>query len=340
MRLARSTIAGLCLLGAGVFYPLWTHATGTPAGTSVTNQAFVEYRLWGSDLLLTSNIVSYLIDERLDLALTWQDASNIVVTPGERTAMLTFRLTNTGNYRETFNLMINNGIVVGDHFNPTTPTDIYLDTNGNGQFDAGTDQRYQQTSNQPALDADTSIYLFVFNAIPADPGGPQEGDLGICRLRANCVTGSGNPGDAFLHKGFDGTLTAVLGASGGTAAANGIYQATRTELDIRKSATIRDPSGGTQPVTGSVITYTLDVGVTGPGTARNVVIDDAIPEFTTYVPNSLTMNGLPLTDQSDSDAGEVVALPAGSANETLFVRLGDLTNTSPPHILTFKVTID
>jgi hypothetical protein len=43
--------------------------------------------------------------------------------------------------------------------------------------------------------------------------------------------------------------------------------------------------------------------VGGTGSADNGLISDPIPVNTTYVAGSLTLNGSPLTDNADADAG-------------------------------------
>ncbi len=73
------------------------------------------------------------------------------------------------------------------------------------------------------------------------------------------------------------------------------------------SATVQDPFGGTEPVPGARITYQIVVNATGTGSAANSVIDDAIPAFTTFVPGSLRLNAVALSDAADADAGEFIA---------------------------------
>ena len=98
----------------------------------------------------------------------------------------------------------------------------------------------------------------------------------------------------------------------------------------------RQPYGGTQPVSGAVVTYSLAVSAQGAGSADGVVITDAIPANTTYNPGSLALDGSPLTDSADSDAGDV----GDTAPGTLTIALGDLAAGAPGTTITFSVTIE
>ena len=65
------------------------------------------------------------------------------------------------------------------------------------------------------------------------------------------------------------------------------------------------PSGSVDP--GTTLTYTVAVcNAAGAGDAANVVITDDIPAGTTYVPGSMTVDGVPQTDAADGDEGSLV----------------------------------
>jgi uncharacterized repeat protein (TIGR01451 family) len=133
-------------------------------------------------------------------------------------------------------------------------------------------------------------------------------------------------------------LDAVIGAAGGVQEVQGSYRivAPAAQVAILKSAVVEDPYGGSQPVSGATVTYSLAVIATGSGTADGVVVSDAIPANTTYTPGSLTLNGTPVTDAADADAGDMGATAPGQ----ITVALGDLDTALPGQIIAFKVTID
>lgn len=338
-RKGAATVKRLLLLcSVAVVLPTAALAAGIPAGTPIVNQASVSYQVNSTPMTQTSNTVTLTVAELLNLTLTWQDATNIVVRPGDTGQMLTFLLTNTGNGSESFLLNLNNAVAVGDAFDPIAPSSVYLDSNGNGVYDGGVDTLYNAGSNLPTLAADGGVVLFVFNAIPADPGGPADGATAISRLTATAQTGSGAPGTAFANQGGSGNVAAVVGTSGGTASDDGLYQVSRMALALTKSATIDDGLGGSQPVPGATISYSIAVAVTGTGTAQNIVVSDTVPAQTTYTAGTLRLDGVTLTDAADADAGEVVETPPASGTFVVTLRLGTISGAAN-HTVTFDVTI-
>jgi len=313
-------------------------AAGTTAGTSINNTATVNYNVDGVDLEKDSSTVTFTVAELLDVTLVSRDASNVVVKPGDSGAMLTFELTNTGNYQEGFTLTVDNTDATDD-FDPETPTTIYFDANDNDTYDDGTDTLYDGT-NLPALAADESIHLFVFNDIPDTPA---DTELGISNLQADAQTGTGDEGTVFPGDGFDGSVAAVVGTSGASANADGTYQVSRVDVTIGKTGVVIEDGltgSGNEPVPGATIEYTITVDVVG-GTAAGLVITDPIPAATTYVAGSMQLNGSALTDDDDSDVG-TFAEPT-TDNFEIQVDLGDVVGGTAPgttNTITFEVTIN
>jgi uncharacterized repeat protein (TIGR01451 family) len=312
--------------------PLAAGAVGTPAGTDISSQATVVYSYGGNVQTQQSNVVTTTVGELLAVDLVWQDAAPVPVYPGAAAAVLTYRLTNTGNGTEAFALTAAVALP-GDDFDPL-PAGLYLDTDGDGLLTPATDSLYQPGSDEPLLTADGWIDLFVVNGIPDTVAAGQRGD---CTLTADCATGTGAPGLVFAGGG-DGGVDAIVGATGGTADRTGSYIVAAPPVDVQilKAAVVDDGAGGHEPIAGATITYTLTVGAGGDGTARGVVITDAVPDHTTYHPNSLTLNGAPLSDAVDTDAGDV----GGSSPATVTVALGDLPVGAPVQVIAFTVTID
>lgn len=304
-------------------------AVGTSAGIDITNTANVDYVIAGTSGT-ASDSVSFRVDEKLDVNIIWQDAANIEVTTPATNQVLTYLLSNTGNGNDSYTLTVQNTLG-GDQFNPGF-VDIYLDTNGNGIFNPGVDTLYNPGLNDPALAADNSLTIFVRNNIPA---GRIVGDLGNSQLIATSNTGSGVPGTALPGAGDSGS-NAVVGTSGGSGNDIGTYEVANATVNLVKSVVITDPFGGNQPVTGATLTYSIDVTVTGPGTATSVVITDPLPADTTYTNGSLTLNAAALTDAVDADAGDV----SGTTPNTVTVNLGDLTPASPVQTITFETIIN
>ena len=173
--------------------------------------------------------------------------------------------------------------------------------------------------------------VFLVNDIP---GVVANGDIGRSQLTATSVTGSGTPGTVFAGLG-DGGVDAVVGTTGGEASDTGEYLVSDVLISIVKAQAVADQFGGTEPIPGATLTYTITVEVQSAGTATASVVRDPIPTFTTFVPGSITLNGGALTDIADADAGE---LEAGTPQ--VVVRLGDLTQADGVQTIVFQVTID
>jgi uncharacterized repeat protein (TIGR01451 family) len=306
---------------------------GTTAGTVILNHATVNYAMGADNYMETSNSTSTIVSEVLDATLDWQDASPVSVSAGSFGQVLTFRLTNTGNGNEAFRLD-NQNLLGGDDFDPApSGPGIYLDVNGNDTYEPGTDDPYSPGVNDPDLAADASRTIFIVSDIPT---GQTVGATGDSRLEAVAVSGgSGTPGVLHANAG-DGGIHAVDGSSGGRAEALGTYVLSNVGVALVKSALVTDPAGGTQPVTGATITYTIQVTVSGSGSAQNLIIADPIPTNTTYIPSSLRLDAVDLTDTVDGDAGDVSATTPG----VVTVKLGSVPAGSPARAIEFKVTID
>lgn len=331
MKKILSTLAALML--AGGLSVTEAFAGGTPAGTDISNQATAQYTVGASTLTANSNVNTIKVAEILNLTLTWQDAApGVTVTVGQTDRVTTYRLTNTGNGTETFGLTKADAGLGGDDFDPTV-TQIYLDANGNGTYDAGTDTLYAAGTNDPTLARDGSLTIFLLSSIPG--AGPVDGNTGNVRLTATSMTGTGAPGMTFARAG-DGGGDAVVGSSGGSALDTGTYVVSGITVSVTKSAAVTDLFGGTEPIPGATIRYTLSVTATGAGTAVGVVITDPIPANTTSTAGTLTLNAAGLSDAADVDAGDVGGTTAG----TVTVSLGDMTNATPAQTITFDMTIN
>lgn len=301
-------------------------AAGTEAGTLIENTATATFSLpGGGSGSVNSNTVTTVVDKLLDVTVAWSDPSEVLVYPDGINQVLTFEVTNTGNYNEAFSLTTQIG--GGFEFDPAVTT-IVID-NGNGVYEPGLDLVYQPGVNDPLIEADQTIVIFVLSSIPGGAGDQQTGNV---ILIASSTTATGVPGTVAAAPGPNGSQV-VIGSSGGSAQDDGIYLVNSATVSLVKSASVSDPFGGTTQVPGSIITYSLLATVSGTGTISGLKIQDAIPAGTSYKNNSLTLQGANLTDTMDSDAGEYVA---GSG---ISVDLGDLAASSN-RTVTFQVVIN
>ncbi|MAB46748.1 MAG: hypothetical protein CMN67_15185 [Sphingomonadaceae bacterium] len=318
----RLALAPLAIAAALITTP--AHAGGVKAGTLIENTASATYDGGAGPVTIPSNTITVKVDELLDVTVTSRDSGPVSAAPGS--AVLTFELTNTGNGPEAYTLTANPA-VAGNDFD-TTVNGIAVDTNGNGVYDPGVDQMLTGPATTAAIAADASLTVFVLVTIP---GGVADGDQSDVSLLAEAVTGTGAPGTAFAGQGAGGG-NAIVGSTGANATATGSLSVGITDVDLIKSATVRDPFGGTGIVPGATITYAIRAEVRGSGSVSDLVVTDAAPADTTYVAGSLKLDGATLTDAADADAGRF-------GTSGISVDLGTVSGGSS-RTVTFQVTID
>jgi uncharacterized repeat protein (TIGR01451 family) len=310
--------------------PAAVHAVGTAAGTNISSTATVDYSIGGAPGTTTSNTTTVAVAEILDVTVALQSPTVSVAAGGSNAALL-FLVVNSGNSDEAFTLA-GDSVLVGDDFDPAPAVPfIYFDTDNSGDLTPA-DTPYVQGGNDPVLPADASVRVLVVNDIPA---GIADGDRGRSELAATAATGAGAPGTVYAGQGAGG-VDAVVGTSGGTAAVFGEYLVGDIQISAVKSLTVADTFGGNRPLPGATITYQVVVTASGSGTALGAGFIDAIPASTSYVAGSLRLNGAPLTDAADADAGAFASAPTASVG----VSLGDLTSAAGPQTIVFSVTID
>jgi uncharacterized repeat protein (TIGR01451 family) len=107
-----------------------------------------------------------------------------------------------------------------------------------------------------------------------------------------------------LATGGDGGIEAVIAQDNAKHQDSSHYTVSTVKIDVEKTiASISDPYGGELSMPGSEVTYKILVIASGSGTANDLIIEDAVPESMNYKNNSLKLNGIHLTDNSDSDTG-------------------------------------
>jgi len=265
-------------------------ATGLHAGTRILNQASVSYKdASGEPHTVTSNLVETVVRQVYGFIIKPDGTETAPgqlesVPPGE-TAKFRYVVTNTGNGVDTIeNLTVAEG--TADDYN-FTDTRVYLDANCNGEVDPGEDEVSEVT-----LDADASACLVVEADVPATA---SEGDSGDLNLSG---TSRGEPGldpDGNGVSGDDNNWARAVSTSAGV-------------LDVRKSASPTEYVSA-----GETITYTLqgensgrgpvgavqDVVMVDTDPRSGILVEDRIPEHTTYQPGSMS---------GSSDDGQVVSI--------------------------------
>lgn len=298
-------------------------ASGVPAGSLIENTASATYTANAASHSVDSNTVVLKIDEVLDVAAASQESGPVSATTS---AVLRYKITNTGNGPESFTLTANPA-VSGNAFNAVI-TGLALDTNGNGVYDAGIDTDLANGATSPVLAAEAALDVLVLVTIPAAAAPNATSKV---ELTAVSSTGSGTPGTAFAGAGVGGG-DALVGLSTANQLAQASLIVTKVAVALIKSATLADPFGGTRPVPNAIITYRILADVTGTGSVSDLTVTDAIPAGTSYQPGTLVLEGATLTDAADGDAGQVTA--AGVA-----VQLGTIA-AGTQRAVTFQVKIN
>lgn len=314
------------------------HAAGTAAGTSITNTASVSYEdPSGTPTTVPSNTVTFTVDEILDVTVVANAVGNLPVTTSSTDQVLSFTVTNTGNGPESFELSVD-AAVAADDFNPANVR-IYIDSDGDGVFDPLNDALYVAGTNDPALTgsgaATDEVIVFVVSDIP---GSLTDGEIGLVRIKAEALTaqttaGADTAGTVFVGAGEGGT-NAVVGSTTAEATLQSGYIVKQVDATFVKTVAIDDQLGGTSPIPGAIITYTLTFEAKGTGTLTNVKLEDTIPANTTYQAGTLELDSVGLTDVAADDEGFF--------NGTKIEVVPSLGTVTAPktHVVTFDVKIN
>lgn len=317
---------GLAAAAGVMMYASAAVAAPTSAGVTISNQATAQYTVDTNSYTVSSPVTTFKVAQIVNVSVAAMDVTTVAVAAGDNGKATSFRVTNQGNGPDTFVLSVDSN-VAGDDFNPVFSS-IVLDSNGDGLNNAG-DTTYVSGSSVP-LAAGQSITVFVLNNIPA----PLANDsIGKTQLKAQSAVFNAGPAGT-VYAGFGaGGVDAVLGLLDGAAADLGIYKVSTVSVTLSKSSVIADPWGGSQPVPGATVTYTIVSHVVGAGTATGLKIVDPIPANTTYKFNSLKLNGAALTDALGDDAGD-------AAPGSITFNLGNVVAGTPDQSVSFQVTIN
>lgn len=332
-------LTGLLLAAVFACASLPARAAATLAGTQVVNTASASWQVNNIVQPSLSASASFKVAQLVQVSVSWQDAAE-VITPAGAAGTLVFRLTNSGNGTDSFSLTTTLPTTPAPAFAPAS-CKLYLDTDGNGLLNVSADAAYASGVNDPSLAAGASMDVFVSCRAPTNAAGGSKAQVS---LDVASVTLTGANQDKCLDSGCAGTTDPVLGlwavtdASAGQAEDTGHYAVISPSFDFPLAQSVRDPDGGTSVVPGSIVTYTMEVTPTGTSPAYESLVTDPIPEHTTYLPGSITLDGQALTDADDSDAGR---FNASTTPKQIEVTLGQINPTpATTHIITFQVTIN
>lgn len=303
----RAALAGVSALAVTLWGPLASAATGTQAGTSVTNTASVSYSVGGvTQTPVASNVASFVVDRKANVMVAEVGGAATSVSFGLTDQVTTFTVTNTTNATQDFRLFATN-VGLGSptqlgHTDNYTVTNIrvFVDSNGNGTYDASVDTATYIDELAP----DQTKTVFVVADIPAS--GPASGISGVqlTAVVATGGTGSSLGADVTQSLTDDPSVIDTVFADGsgfvdvvrdGRYSAGDEYAIAAATAQVTKTAVIvSDPLNGIlapKAIPGAVIEYCIQVKNIGAQALTAVGITDNIPTDTTYVAGSTYVGG-------------------------------------------------
>lgn len=320
----------------------------TPAGTLISNIAIVNYTISGTPQTpMASLAANVLVDEVIQPVLTCQSLPNVAVNSPGINDVLTYLLTNGGNGSESFSIARTNGplpLPAGNYtpinsiaYDPlNTPTGaIFLETNNVAGFQPGADLAYVSGVNDPVIAAGKGLAVYVLSDTSNVPANAQ-GDV-LLTVTSRTVGAAGAAvATRLLGVGDNlgnGAGNAIVVTPRAEAAATCSYIATGLGFVMNKSVlSVADPLGGVLLMPGAVMTYQITVSLNGVGTATGLVVSDPIPANLTYVPGSIAVGGVAMTDAVDADSAQF-------ATNTVSVSLGNVAAPASV-VITFRATIN
>lgn len=267
-RFAISPIAQACtlaLLSGGIALTAGSVIAATSAGTQIKNLATVTYEDAAGNVYSAQSNEAVITVAQVYSASIGVDVD--ATASAGQTVYLPYVLTNTGNGSDVFDLTAINGITSGDAIDSAN-IQIFQDTNGNGEPDAG-----EPTVSSLTLQADDVVNLVVAVTVPttAVPGDT----LGIT-LEARAQNGTGI-----------GVAASVvdLTASGGR---DGLNSTNESLISVTNDAVLVTTKTAVPDFANNQISYTLTVRNNGNQPARDVVLFDGLPANTTLVTSGVS----------------------------------------------------
>jgi len=268
-------------------------AGGTDAGTVVENTATISYSVGGSPQAdIVSAVADFKVDQKVDLTVTGNSGTNIIVSPSTARATtgnkLTYVLSNDGNSPQDFKINVTH--LTTDNFDAGTGTTAAPQAPEACQFtiDSGTPNAMTATPTV-SLAKDATSTIEVMCSMPNRPD-VDDGHLSTIDVLATAVDGAGAIMAESTIADREDDVDVVLADGTGTPTDNGdrnaMHSDTQTyEIDVpmlavvKTSAVISDPFNGTaQPkrIPGAVIKYTITVENASDSVATGLTVTDVL----------------------------------------------------------------
>ncbi len=295
------------ILSIFIFIIQVSYAVGVPAGTEIKNVAHLDYTVDEVKFSATSNTLVDIVDQKVDMKMVCQESESVVVGIGEKKRAMSFILNNTGNGKDTYNF----SPIEGETLDFTVSNkEIYLD-NGDGVF-----SEEDSLASDVDVQADGNVTLFLVSDIPDDADKFSYNGI----KASSTIQGSLVYGDSKKLDNFYAVMATREDAKSDVCA----YEVSHLALALEKTATLSSD----KVYSGSTIHYKIDVKVIGEGTVKDIVVNDNIPKGTTYIENSLKLDGVTAGDFN----GTAVSVVLASITQTK-------ASSDPKHQVTFDVRV-
>ncbi|MFM2409928.1 MAG: hypothetical protein RL481_756 [Pseudomonadota bacterium] len=283
-------------------------AIGTVQNTDITNSVTVNFQVGGvGQNPVTSNTDTFKVDRKVNFTVVERTTvGTTLVVPGSSVQQVAYTLTNLSNDILDFDLTAANLTTGGaaprgtDAFDATALL-ICLDADNNNVCDAAATATLT-VNDLSATSGSNFVNILVLGDIPATA---TNGQIAGIRLDATAKLSNGNPfvltgpgknvstdADANVANQVD-TVLADTGRNAVESALDDYTVQTATLNVWKSSRVVSDLVSATNPkaLPGATMEYCISVQNTGGAPATSVAIEDFIPANTTYVANSLLLNG-------------------------------------------------
>ncbi len=295
------------------------HAKGVSAATVIQNSATLDFTMSGETFSIESNIDRSIVEQLLDVSVSWMDTSDVLVSRGDKKRVLTFKIVNNGNGKDRYTLIAKEEISKSEFV--TEVKKVYVDMNDNFQFDSNDNERKTIT-----LEPDEEGLIFLVTNIDEDLNASSLSKNFVNLEAFSRIGGSGEVGRVHLNRGIGG-VDAIDGLGGGKSEDEGIFQLLIANVILDKNVTSVD----------DIFTVLIDVRVEGDGLAESVKVEDQIPDEMIYIKNSLELDDISLTDTDDTDGGRYKRKYL-QRKALIEVELGDL-EVGSSHIIKYNLKL-
>ncbi len=280
-------------------------AAGTAASTSIDNRATVNYQVGGvaQDPIESSPTgnstaglgnganTSFVVDNMVDLTVTEVGGAATTVGAGAANVVTTFRVTNTGNNAQGYNLSASN--VGGTLFTRADAFDMsnqrtFVSTaacsgvSPTPTYNAGTDTAV----NIASLAADACAYVFIVSDTPITATNGQAANVRLQAVAREATTLAALTETAGAESPTVVDVVFADNLRDATETADDQYWVQTAALAVAKTTTvISDPFNGTtnpKSIPGAVMEYGITLTNTGAVAATVVTITDPVPGNTTF----------------------------------------------------------